>query len=1107
MTRRRSILLILTLALVAGPVPDSVAAAQQMAVVERASETVDTLVFARPVTVKLQHLSLRDAVITVGTAAGVHLVYHKEVLDAVTHPVTLHAVKMPLGKVFQQILNGTGLVVVPVQHDIVSIVPEGASGRPVAGIVTGTVRDVAAKHPIRGATVALDGAKSGVTTDNNGVFKITGVAPGTHRVIVRRIGYEMSSTTVDVVDGETATLTVALTEVVSRLTDVVTTAIGQQRRLEVGNVISHLNVDSLARSTPALSLTDLITARAPNVQVISSDGLVGSSASIRIRGQSSISLSNDPIVIVDGIRVNSTPGGVSSSLFGKVTSPSRLNDIDFNQIATIDILKGPAASTEYGTDAANGVIVITTKRGAAGPTQWTISANRGWSEIPTGFPEFYWAYGHNTSGAVVHCQLPNVAAGTCQIDSVLHDNPLNHPSTTIYGTGPSQSLDLGVSGGTDAVRFFVGGGRSQQIGTTHLPVVFKPYIRAFDLSSSLGDPNTQSQQSIRANLNARLNSVLDLTVGTSYATTRQMEPAGGNLTPHWSEGPPVVDSTNYYGYIDPSVSPIVTLGTYQSVAMTGGTISLGLDWRPTHWFSGHASSGVDRGTSHRIGMQSAQTLQWAIDDPVGALEVVDEATTVASTDVRAGLMLPVTSLIKSTTSAGLNLAKTTSRGLDATNFNLTIANPTLSNPGTSTGQTGSGAATAGGYAEEQVNVGDRLFVTVALRLDGASGFGGDTHTTAYPKVNASWLAFQSDAVTVRFRAALGAAGIQPDNGASLQQFRALTQFVSGSMIPVSVLQSPGNPNLRPERSREWEGGLDLGLLANRVNLELSGYSKMTTDELITTSLGLTFNNLSVQENLGNVRNSGIEGSLSATLLATNNTTWSATVNASHNTNKLLKLAPGVTRNVLSSDVSNVVGYPLYGIWARRVTYADRNGDHIIVPNEVTIDDTASYLGSSFGKIEMSYSTSLSLFGGKLALNALFDSKSGDLVNNQSSPTRGTLREQNDTLAPLFDQARAVASRIAFVNSLAYESGWFVRWRELSATINLPSRWLNVFRGRAVSVTAAVRNLGLWTHYSGLDPEVSDVGSYGNNNFGDFRSRSYSAVPLPRTWMIRLNAGF
>jgi TonB-dependent SusC/RagA subfamily outer membrane receptor len=712
-------------------------------------------------------------------------------------------------------------------------------------------------------------------------------------VIVRRLGYQAHTSISAVRSGDTTALVIALAPAATRLTEIVTTAAGRQRRVEVGNVIAHIDVDSIAPTAPVTSLTDLLSARASGVQVVESNGLVGSGPAIRIRGQSSLVLSSDPILIVDGVRQDNRAGGTYNPRNGGQPSPSRINDLDFSQIATIDVLKGPAASARYGTDAANGVIIITTKRGQPGQTQWHASSERGWSEVPTGFPDFYYGWGHTTDGTNTEVPCPlaktwsfgtGVTDGTCTVDSVTHANPLNHHATTIYGTGLRQKSELQVSGGAGTIRYYLAGGQSRDVGIVHLPDVFRPQALAMGFPKSVFDPNTQLQRSARTNLSATVGPAIDVSVLGAYLKTVQREPGGSDFAQPGQNGPVALDSLHNYGYGYPTdryTNPLNSLGTSQGETTTRTTAGLTADWRPATWFVAHAAAGLDHGSQQSQGVWLPQAHLVATgQDDGGEIVVTNTTTDVSSGEIRGSLMTPLTSSVRATTSVGVQLARTEARGVTATAVGLSEANLTLNGaPYQAISQSGDGHATVGRYIEEQVNVADRLFATGALRVDQASGFGGDYHTTIYPNLSASWLALNTGTTTLRFRSAFGIAGQQPDNGAALQLYKAQAAYLDGAQIGSAVLNAPGNPNLRPERSREFEGGFDLGLWNDRVNLEMTAYRKNTKDALVNVSLGWTLNNATFQENLGDVKNSGTELTLQATLVDTKSAIWSVTVNS------------------------------------------------------------------------------------------------------------------------------------------------------------------------------------------------------------------------------------
>ena len=282
---------------------------QRAVAADRTQPETNDVLLDRLVTVQLSKVTLEQALTAVAAAANVQLLYESESIASATIPVTLRVMQRPLREVFEQLLSGTHLQAISVGKRVISIEPRVAmTMRKAQGIITGVVLDASTKRPIAGATITLDGGAVIGRTTEDGSFHVAGISAGTHRVVVRRLGYQVYATTAEVKDNETTTLTMTLSPAATRLTEVVTTALGNQRRLEVGNVIAHLNVDSIAPTAAVTSLTDLLSARAPNVQVIPSTGLVGSGPSIRIRGQSSLMLANDPILIVDGIRQDNTRG-------------------------------------------------------------------------------------------------------------------------------------------------------------------------------------------------------------------------------------------------------------------------------------------------------------------------------------------------------------------------------------------------------------------------------------------------------------------------------------------------------------------------------------------------------------------------------------------------------------------------------------------------------------------------------------------------------------------------------------------------------------------------------------------------------------------------------
>ena len=201
-----------------------------------------------------------------------------------------------------------------------------------------------------------------------------------------------------------------------QLQQVLTTATGEQRRVEIGNSVSTIDVAKTIEDSPVKNMGDLLVAKAPGVQVLPGNMTSGGSR-VRIRGTSSLSLTNDPIYIIDGIRMTSNSASTGIGVGG--TSPSRVNDINPEEIENIEVVKGPSAATLYGTDAANGVILITTRKGRAGAPRWQVYAENGVIQDRSKYPTMYAILGHApaTPSVTRRCFLREIGDGTCIKDS------------------------------------------------------------------------------------------------------------------------------------------------------------------------------------------------------------------------------------------------------------------------------------------------------------------------------------------------------------------------------------------------------------------------------------------------------------------------------------------------------------------------------------------------------------------------------------------------------------------------------------------------------------------------------------------------------------------
>src|SRR5437868_6179312 len=342
-----------------------------------------------------------------------------------------------------------------------------------AGTVTGVVVDAGSRVPIPSAQVQIVGTTRGVVTGEDGRFRIAGVRPGAYQVRVLRLGYQGSSQTVTVTSGGSSELSFALAQAAVSLEQVVTTATGEgERKREIGSAVATFQ-PAIAQVTAAQNVSQLITGKVAGIDVQQAGGTVGSGSRIRIRGAASLSLTNEPLIVVDGIRFNNsvanstTTGSTTIGVGGQV--PSRFNDINPDDIETIEILKGPAAAAQYGTAAANGVIQVTTKRGRSGKARWTTYAEGGTIKDVTDYPANYLrttATSTATSAPFTgtRCTLDSQTRGLCTQapDSVFVFNPLVAHSPFL--NGKRGGYGASVTGGNDQVTYYVAGNYAKEQG-------------------------------------------------------------------------------------------------------------------------------------------------------------------------------------------------------------------------------------------------------------------------------------------------------------------------------------------------------------------------------------------------------------------------------------------------------------------------------------------------------------------------------------------------------------------------------------------------------------------------------------------------------------------
>lgn len=1019
-----------------------------------------------------------------------------------------------------------------VLHALALAVFVGTAARAQAqqGTITGRVIDSLSREAIAAAQVSVVGTANGAQTNNTGQYTIRGVNPGQVEVRVLRLGFAEVRRSVTVAAGQTATLDFALRAVAMSLNPVVTTATGLQRRVEVGNAIAQVDAAEVVQSRVVTNLGDLLTSRAAGVAVIGGVQ-TGAGTRVRIRGTSSLSLSNNPIYIIDGVRVEGTTG--SSTLGVGGTTPSRVGDLNPEEIESIEVVRGPSAATLYGTDAANGVIVITTKRGVAGRTEWTHYTEQTAITDRNDYPTAYrgWRTGTtsgttSTSANTVQCFLSQVAAGACTQDSLTSFNLHDDSETTPYGIGYRRQYGSQIRGGTEAIRFFIHGEFEDEDGVTKVPDFDQAYMaaRGLSLRSEQESPNRLTRTTARTNLNITLPSNADLGIGIGYNSQDLRLPMSDDsgvsgIAANTYGGPGHKYNTTaagdtLYGWRAFTPRDIYQAQSLQNVERFIG--SANSNWRPAEWLSLRGNAGLDL-----INRKDTQLCRFANCPDVGQDRLGFKRDNRANfyiytLDAGATATRTLTDAIEAKTTAGFQFYRNVFNRNGAEGLQLPPGATTVSSGSVKeSDETSSESRTLGGFIEQGLAFRDRLFLTGAIRSDRNSAFGANFKTVFYPKFSASWVvsdeAFFPAAGglinQLRLRTAYGASGVQPGTTDAVQFFSASAARTESGDEPALVFTALGNRNLKPERSTEIEVGVDGTFWNSRISTEVTYYNKKSKDALVQRILppSIGTGNTNRLENLGEVRNSGWEGLINARIVDKESFGWDVTLNGSINDNELVSL--GGVPPIVGTTVQQREGYPLNGWWSRKlVGWEDRNGDRIIQHNadstlsEITVSAVPVFHGYSSPKRELAVVNGFDLWQRRIRISAMVDYKGGHLVYNNTERIRCASRFNCSGLinpdASLFEQARTVMVREHSSRSVAgyFEKGDFLRFRELSMTFHAPDRWAQqLFRGRSLVASVAARNLGmLWTDYLGVDPEAFGTTGDAPSSFQAFGPPAYLA---------------
>jgi TonB-linked SusC/RagA family outer membrane protein len=702
------------------------------------------------------------------------------------------------------------------------------------GTIEGKVTEQGSGRPLAGAQVFIAGTTVGAVSNDRGEYRITGAPARQVELRVRVIGYSPFNASVVVRAGETVTQNISVSVSALQLEQVVVTGTGAQVEVKkLGNTIATIQAPQFASITTP---SQLLMARDAGVSILPASGIAGEGSRIRIRGNASLSMSNEPIVFVDGVRINTAGGGMNAGGGGSV---SRLDDIDPSSIDRVEILKGAAAATLYGTEASNGVIQIFTKKGNSGTARWNFNAE----QAATNF---------DISRIKDNCGVAKTDTAAARLGSFFGQSVQAYQpfcinaSDDILGTGMGTTANGSVTGGTSAFTYFASGRYASEDGP--MDVGFLDGLTVDKVRRIQGLTNLGLVPFNSLKLGMRL----------SYADALQQVPQNNNniygVTSLAMFAKPELANCNKSAVLAPGSGRCTGAGnmygnaafmTVREAVRTTAENRAGrftgvfdATYTPTENLTTTATLGIDatddrnfqfRHFRHDVDLFTGNNVTGSrsIGETTDRQYTVDVKMNWKSTlfglesDLVGGVQGFVT---KRTTSGGSN-TNFPGPGLEVVTAG---SNPQVSEFFTQT-------VNGGYFFQDQLGYQEFFYLTFGGRYDYASAFGENAGGVFYPKVSLSIVPSDRSSWssplglnTLRVRGALGKSGRQPDAFAKFTTFSPLASELGAGLQPANL----GNPDLAPEISTEYEFGAEMGFWDNRLGLDYTYWNRTVNDALI-----------------------------------------------------------------------------------------------------------------------------------------------------------------------------------------------------------------------------------------------------------------------------------
>lgn len=1028
------------------------------------------------------------------------------------------------------------------------LVPAYAQERSISGKVT-SAEDGA---PAPGVSIVVKGTTIGTTSDTDGNFAIN-VPPGNNTLVFSFIGFK--TTEVDITNRTRVDVMMEID--ITELTEVVVVGYGTQIKHDVTGNIAQVSGEKI-QNLAVTSFEQAMQGRAAGVLVTTQNGKLGQGINVRVRGSSSISAGNEPLYVVDGMIIN------TDNLSSNDAATNALADLNFNDIASIEVLKDASASALYGSRGANGVVLITTNRGQAGKTKFTANFQYG-SSKPTRHREFLnaqqyvelmreSAYNNDLADGYDPINNPADYAGSWleYIEETMDflsggTDWRNHETNTNWEREAFQkanfsSFDLTASGGSEKTTFYFGGGYTDQDGIL--------IGNAFKRLSGRLNIDHQASDKLKFGLNVNIAKSINnrLSTDNAFATPLQLV-AQAPITPvRDSEGNLFDDSINpsmfYYPATVERENATFVTSVFRNIVGTNVSYNLTPDLRligeygfdlltqneDRYWNeltqSGRGIDGYGQSrwvqvfnSTSRAMLNYYKAINSHQIDVLGGVEFQKKTINTTNIEAQGFPMKELTKIQSATEIVG---------GLSALEEETFISY----------------------FGRANYKFMDRYLVSVSGRVDGSSKFGPDTKYGFFPAASVGWImtneGFLSGVGTLSFlklRASYGLVG-----NAAIPNYRHFALYDGvGYGFPLSPGITPSqipNPDLSWEKTAQLDVGLEFAFLNDRLSGEIDYYNKQTEDLLLNTPVPATSGFTTQFRNVGALENKGFELVLNYELVRTNK--FSATIGANYarNNNKILRLDGQQERiDPASSRYVNVVmvGQPIGTFFGREYAGVNpANGDALWFLNrepssDEIADEDAFLISTLFGdryvtnnfnlanSVVLGNPTPTDIYGlhGNLSYggldvsflfqgvggNKVFDAAGGFMSANGRYEDNSTVdqlqrwRQPGDiTMVP---QARLYANNGAQSSSRYLYDGAYLRLKSVTVGYTLPPQFTSKVNLTSVRFYVTGQNLLTITDYPGWDPEV-------NTDFlasNIFLSNDFYAAPQPKNLIVGIKVGF